>query len=75
MYLDMLHICNADIVLNDFFFFSHRNLRVKFEEMLREAGALTGSPLVVFIDGLDLMEPAYMPHTLDWLPEAVPKVD
>ena len=52
----------------------HRNLQAKFEEMLREAGTLTGSPLVVFIDGLDMMEPAYMPHTLDWLPESLPKV-
>ena len=42
--------------------------------MLREAGTLTGSPLVVFIDGLDMMEPAYMPHTLDWLTESLPKV-
>ena len=56
------------------YFILNRNLRAKFEEMLREAGSLTGSPLVVFIDGLDLMESAYLPHTLDWLPEAVPKV-
>lgn len=50
-----------------------KNVRAKLEEMLRESGSLTSSPLVVFIDGLDLMEPAYQPHTLDWLPEAVPK--
>ena len=54
--------------------FNFRNLRAKFEEMLRESGALTGSPLVMFMDGLDMMEPAYLPHTLDWLPELMPKV-
>ncbi|XP_053406458.1 telomerase protein component 1-like [Mercenaria mercenaria] len=50
-----------------------KNLVAKFEEMLQESATYCGSPLVVFIDGLDNMEPAHLPHNLDWLPEVVPK--
>ena len=42
--------------------------------MLGEAGSLSGSPVVVFIDGLDLMENTFLPSTMDWLPNPVPKV-
>ena len=52
----------------------YRNLVATFDEMLQEAGSYSGSPLVVFMDGLDAMEPANLPHNLDWLPESTPKV-
>lgn len=42
--------------------------------MLGEAGSLSGSPVAVFIDGLDLMENTYLPSTMEWLPNPVPKV-
>lgn len=42
--------------------------------MLTEAGSLSGSPVVIFMDGLDLMENTLLPSTMDWLPNPVPKV-
>ncbi|XP_052772400.1 telomerase protein component 1-like [Mya arenaria] len=50
-----------------------KNTVVKFGEMLTEAGTYTGTPLVLFLDGFDNMDPAHLPHNLDWLMEKMPK--
>lgn len=55
-------------------YYLFRNITQKFGEMLTEAGSLSGSPVVIFMDGLDLMENTLLPSTMDWLPNPVPKV-
>ncbi|XP_033757244.1 LOW QUALITY PROTEIN: telomerase protein component 1-like [Pecten maximus] len=50
-----------------------KNLSQVFGEMLEEAASMCGSPLLVFIDGIDIMESAYQPDNLEWLPTPVPK--
>ncbi|XP_021378535.1 telomerase protein component 1-like [Mizuhopecten yessoensis] len=50
-----------------------KNLSQVFGEMLEEAGTMCDSPLLVFIDGIDIMESAYQPDNLEWLPSPVPK--
>jgi len=65
-YCVSVHYCYID---------GYRNLVVRFHEMLQEAGTFTGSPLVLFLDGFDNMEPVHLPHNLDWLPETMPKVN
>ncbi|KAK7488729.1 hypothetical protein BaRGS_00020026 [Batillaria attramentaria] len=50
------------------------NLAVTFGTILKEAGDLCSpsSPLVVFVDGLYLMETAHQPCNLEWLPQPLP---
>lgn len=35
---------------------------------------MCGSPFVIFIDGLDMMEKTHQPYNLEWLPRNLPKV-
>ena len=42
--------------------------------MLQDGAAACTSPLVVVLDGLDLLEPANQGRLLDWIPEDIPKV-
>ena len=42
--------------------------------MLTEAATYSGSPVVLFLDGFDGMDPAHLPHNLYWLPETSIKV-
>lgn len=51
----------------------YKNITQKFSEMLCEASKFSGSPIVVFMDGLDMMENTLLPSTMDWLPNPVPK--
>lgn len=51
-----------------------RNLTQKFGELLVEGGSMSASPLVIFIDGLDMMEKSHQPCNLEWLPREIPKV-
>ena len=46
----------------------------KFPEVLAAASSHLDSPLVVFIDGLDLLDDTDMARTLNWVPETLPKV-
>ncbi|KAL5020949.1 hypothetical protein ScPMuIL_000104 [Solemya velum] len=41
--------------------------------MLKEAGNVCGSPFVLFIDGVDLMESANQPQNMEWLPQPIPE--
>ncbi|KAL4232139.1 hypothetical protein ACF0H5_009714 [Mactra antiquata] len=50
-----------------------KNLVAKFEDLLKESSRCCSSPLVIFIDGIDNMDSAYLPHTLDWLPQTIPE--
>ncbi len=50
-----------------------RNLVVKFEDLLKEAGNMCG-PLVVVIDGLDYLDPAQQAYNMEWLPATIPEV-
>ena len=50
-----------------------RNLKLKFSELLPEAGNLCNR-LTVFIDGIDLLDDLHQALSLDWIPETIPKV-
>lgn len=60
--------------MKTYYFTVYRNITQKFGEMLGEASGVSGTPIVVFMDGLDLMENTLLPSTLDWLPNPIPKV-
>ena len=53
-----------------------RNLVVTFSTLLQEAGNMCGgtSPLVLFVDGLYLMDSTHQPCSLAWLPHPLPQV-
>ncbi|XP_050397784.2 telomerase protein component 1 [Patella vulgata] len=51
----------------------YRNLVVQFGDILEEASKLCRSKLVLFIDGVDLMEQSHQPYSLEWLPKPLPK--
>jgi len=68
IHICLIHCCTWTIT------FVYRNIVQTFKDMLGEAAAFCGSPLVVFIDGLDLMEPANQPSNLEWLPSPMPMV-
>ena len=53
-----------------------RNLVVTFGTLLQEAGNMCGgaSPLVLFVDGLYLMDSTHQPCSLAWLPHPLPQV-
>ena len=46
----------------------------KFSTMVKEVAAHTSSPLVVFIEGLDLLQEVHQGRNMDWLPNPIPDV-
>ena len=57
---------------------SYKNLVPQFADILKECGEAVGSggagPLVVFIDGVDMLEDTHGARAMDWIPAVVPKV-
>ncbi|KAK3095524.1 hypothetical protein FSP39_015646 [Pinctada imbricata] len=49
-----------------------KNITPKFAELLKEAGRLCSSPLLIIMDGIDMMEQAHQPHNMEWLPNPIP---
>ncbi|XP_012935535.1 telomerase protein component 1 [Aplysia californica] len=49
-----------------------KNLCLKFGDLLSDAANMCTTKLVVFLDGLDMMEDAYQPYSLEWLPSHIP---
>jgi hypothetical protein len=49
---------------------------VTFGGLLQEAGKMCGgsSPLVLFVDGIYLMDNTHQPCNLEWLPHPLPPV-
>ena len=57
----------------------YKNLVSQFEELLQEVGRSVGnvggaSPLVIMIDGLDLLEDVHQAQNLQWIPQNIPQV-
>ena len=53
----------------------NRNLVPRLQEMLAAAGRQCGSPLILFLDGLDQLDDAHQARLLQWLPEDIPEVE
>ena len=51
-----------------------RNLEHQFGSLLRDAALHSTSPLIVFIDGLDLLSEDHEAHQLHWIPDSIPEV-
>ncbi|KAK3603040.1 hypothetical protein CHS0354_037788 [Potamilus streckersoni] len=49
-----------------------KNIVGKFVEILAESAKQCLSPLVLFMDGLDMMEEVHQPHNMEWLPTTIP---
>ncbi|KAH9524948.1 hypothetical protein Btru_028330 [Bulinus truncatus] len=49
-----------------------KNLILKLRDMLAEAALLCPTKLVIFMDGIDLMDAANQPYSLEWLPLPIP---
>ena len=49
-------------------------LAEKFAQCLKDGAAVCASPLVVIVDGLDLLESAHQARLLEWIPGDLPKV-
>ena len=50
----------------------YKNLMLKFSELLNEAAKCVSSPLVFFIDGLDLLDNVFQAQDVQWIPSIVP---
>ncbi|GFS23870.1 telomerase protein component 1 [Elysia marginata] len=50
-----------------------KNLTLLLQHMLEEAANICPSRLVFFLDGIDLMDTANQPTSLDWLPSPLPE--
>ncbi|KAJ8317249.1 hypothetical protein KUTeg_005153 [Tegillarca granosa] len=50
-----------------------KNIVQKFNELLSEAATACSSPLVLFIDGIDMMENTHQPYNMEWLPAVIPQ--
>ncbi|XP_014669734.1 PREDICTED: telomerase protein component 1-like [Priapulus caudatus] len=51
----------------------YENLVAKFGKLIAETAQQTSSPLVVFIDGLDLLDDTHQARNLHWLPDPLPE--
>ncbi|XP_019622302.1 PREDICTED: telomerase protein component 1-like [Branchiostoma belcheri] len=51
---------------------SYKNLQNQFGEILKAAGKVPDSPVVIFMDGLDQMEDAHQAKSMEWLPRIMP---
>ncbi|CAG5115663.1 unnamed protein product, partial [Candidula unifasciata] len=49
-----------------------KNLTLKFKDLLEEAGNICPSKLMIFLDGIDQMDSANEPFSLEWIPNPVP---
>ena len=45
-----------------------------FDELLKECSSQCTTPLILFLDGLDLLDDVYQAQTLEWIPESIPQV-
>jgi len=43
-------------------------------ELLKQSARQCVTPIVIFLDALDLLEDDYQPCTLDWIEDTLPKV-
>lgn len=56
-------------------FFWNRNLVSEFPEFLKSAAVHCGSyPLMIFIDGVDMMENMHQAKNMEWIPMNIPEV-
>ncbi|XP_059178831.1 telomerase protein component 1-like [Physella acuta] len=50
-----------------------KNLVLKFKDLLEEAGKHCTSKFVIFLDGVDQMDAANEPFSLEWMPKPMPE--
>eukprot|EP00058_Branchiostoma_floridae_P011084 XP_002596572.1 hypothetical protein BRAFLDRAFT_128562 [Branchiostoma floridae] len=51
---------------------SYKNLMNQFEDILKAAGKVPDTPVVIFMDGLDQMDDTHQAKSMEWLPRNMP---
>ncbi|XP_066270990.1 telomerase protein component 1-like [Branchiostoma lanceolatum] len=51
---------------------SYKNLLNQFADILKAAGEVPDTPVVIFMDGLDQMDDSHQAKSMEWLPRVMP---
>ncbi|XP_064629950.1 telomerase protein component 1-like [Lineus longissimus] len=61
--------CGLDVEIpNDY-----KNLVIKFDELLTEGVRCLNSPILIALDGVDLLEDVHQARNMEWIPNPLPK--
>ena len=74
LFIFCLHYITKSLLINQLFVFFSELVSV-FSQFLTSSVEICGSSsrLVVFMDALDALDPSHQAHTLEWLPDPLPK--